>query len=275
MTPLPSRGRISHVWRPSPPAQGPVPSSRTGRRAIVSLCILTGLLGATSAHAAGAAVPESGVRDKLVFSDDFDRTGLGTALRSPIPAFTVADGLLKGRQERSDHGGTLAAILPLPDGNAIVEIKFRFSGARSFNLACDDISYRGTHAGHISRVTVRPNQITLYDDKEGVMRNDIYALRRSGDPQKKAEGDRLAKNALVNFPLKLEQNRWYSLRVSIIGDLLTVNIDNRQVGHLKSPGLAHPSKPNLRLSVWGATPAQEVQFDTLRVWSVRSDPTVH
>lgn len=239
-------------------------------RRATSRCFLAGALVIGSwAQAANGPAPTEGVKNQLVFSDDFDRTGLGAALKSPIPAFTVDNGVLTGRQERADHGGTLAALLPLPDGNAIVEIKFRFAGARSFNLACDDIHYRGTHAGHISRVTVRPNQITLYDDKEGVMRNDIYALRRSGDPQKKAEGDRLAKNAVVNFPAKLEQGRWYALTVAIVGDRLTVSIDGIEIGHLKSPGLAHPTKPNLRLSAWGATPAQSVQFDALRIWSVK------
>lgn len=211
-------------------------------------------------------------RDRLVFSDDFDRNGLGPKLKSPIPAFTVADGLLIGRQERPDHGGTLVAVLPLPDGNVIVGLKFRFEGARSFNLACDDVGFRGSHAGHISRVTVRPDRITLYDDKEGVMRNDIYALRRSGDAEKKAEGDRLAKHAIVDFPIKLEQNHWYVLSVEITGDRMQVSIDGKSVGRLRSPGLAHATKPTFRLSVWGSTPAKAVQFDELRVWSVVTQP---
>ena len=270
MNPHPRHGRISRILFPSFAAYRFLRSSPCIRRAIAPFFLVSALLIGPCARAAEVSAPINGVRNQLVFSDDFERAGLGPALKSPIPAFTVADGLLIGRQERADHGGTLAALLPLPDGNAIVEIKFRFAGARSFNLACDDISYRGTHAGHISRVTIRPNQLTLYDDKEGVMRNDIYALRRSGDPQKKAEGDRLAKNAVINFPLKLEQHRWYSLSVAIIGDRLTVTIDGRKVGELRSPGLAHPTKPNLRLSVWGAAPAQVVQFDALRVWSVKS-----
>lgn len=231
--------------------------------------ILVALIGSARLPAADLPAPSLGVKDQLVFSDDFERTGLGPALKSPIPAFTVADGLLVGRQERPDHGGTLATTLALPDGNVILAIKFRFAGARSFNLACDDIGYRGTHAGHISRVTILPNRVTLYDDKEGVMRNDIYALRRSGDPQKKAEGDRLAEKATVNFPLKLEQNRWYALGLEIIGDQMRVSIDGQSVGQLQSPGLAHATKPTLRLSVWGATPDRQVQFDELRIWSVK------
>lgn len=245
-------------------------AGRTGWLDVRCLGLFAALLSGAWAQASDLPAPALGVKDQLVFSDDFERTGLGAALKSPIPAFTVAEGLLKGHQERADHGGTLAAALPLPDGNAIIEIKFRFAGARSFNLACDDVGYRGAHAGHISRVTILPNRVTLYDDKEGVMRNDIYALRRSGDPQKKAEGDRLAEKATVHFPVKLEQNRWYSLGLEIVGDRMRVSIDGQPVGQLQSPGLAHATKPNLRLSTWGSTPARETHFDDLRVWSVKT-----
>jgi hypothetical protein len=243
--------------------------SRGRKTILICGAVFAALVSGAWAQAAEPPVPAIGVKGQLVFSDDFERADLGAALKSPIPAFTVADGLLKGRQERADHGGTLAAVLPLPDGNAIIEIKFRFAGARSFNLACDDVGYRGTHAGHISRVRVRPDLITLYDDKEGIMRNDIYTLRQSGNPQKKAEGDRLAEKALVNIPVKLEQNRWYSFGLELIGDRMQVSIDGQPVGQLQSPGLAHATKPNLRLDAWGAAPAQEVHFDDLRVWSVK------
>lgn len=240
--------------------------------ASTALGIVLAQVGAVPLQAAGLPAETGADRGQLVFSDDFDRNGLGPKLKSPIPAFTVADGLLIGRQERPDHGGTLVAVLPLPDGNVIVGLKFRFEGARSFNLACDDVGFRGSHAGHISRVTVRPDRITLYDDKEGVMRNDIYALRRSGDAEKKAEGDRLARHAIVDFPIKLEQNRWYVLSVEITGDRMQVSIDGKSVGRLRSPGLAHGTKPTFRLSVWGSTPAKTVQFDELRVWSVVTQP---
>ncbi|MEQ2005318.1 MAG: hypothetical protein ABMA26_00865 [Limisphaerales bacterium] len=210
-----------------------------------------------------------GTKDALVFSDDFERVGLGPALKSPIPAFTVAEGVLKGHQERADHGGTLGATIPLPDGNVFIQLKFRLVGARSFNVACDDIQFKGTHAGHISRVTVQPNRITLYDDKEGVMRNDIYELRKSSDPQKKAEGDRLAEKATVKVSVKLQQGQWYRLGIEIFGDQMRVTIDDKAVGYLKSPGLSHATKPNLRLSTWGNEPTDEAHFDELRIWSVK------
>ncbi len=225
--------------------------------------------------ASAADIPSQplGTKHKLVFSDDFERTGLGPALKSSIPAFTVADGLLKGRQERADHGGTLTATLPLPDGNLILELKFRFAGARAFGVACDDIAYQGSHAGHISRIMVQPGRITLFDDKEGVMRNDIYVLRKSGDQKKLAEGDRLAEKATVNVPVKLEQGQWYRLGLEIVGDAMRVTIDDKVIGYLKSSGLTHPTKSNLRLSATGKEPTMEAHFDNLRIWSVTAAPS--
>ncbi|MDP1589212.1 MAG: hypothetical protein Q8M07_15790 [Prosthecobacter sp.] len=231
--------------------------------------VIAALTGGAFVSAADVPTQPLGTKDALVFSDDFERADLGPTLKSTIPAFTVADGVLKGRQERSDHGGTLGASLPLPNGNVILELKFRFAGARSFNVACDDIQFKGTHAGHISRVTVQPNRITLYDDKEGVMRNDIYALRKSGDPKKLAEGDRMSESATVKVPVKLEQGRWYRLDIEIVGDQMRVTLDDKAIGHLKSSGLAHATKPNLRLSAWGKEPTAEAHFDELRIWSVK------
>lgn len=201
----------------------------------------------------------------LLVADDFNRKELGPNLRSTIPDFRIEDGVLKGRQVKSDHGAGSHREIKLPNGNVIVEVSFRFEGARSFNLSCDDRSCKTVHAGHVARIIVQPNKLTLYDDKEGVMRLDIRELRKSGDADKKAEGDRLSADATARFPLSLKQHQWYRIRLEIIGDKMRVLIDDEQVGELKSAGLAHPSKPDLRLGVWGSDPKQEVHFDDLRV----------
>jgi len=119
-----------------------------------------------------AATPEKPIAEKgtLVFSDDFKHSDLGEKWKIGIPAFTVTGPALKGSQARDDHGAAIGATLKLPDGNAILELKFRFDGANSINVSLDDKSFAGVHAGHISRVVIKPNRITLLDDKEGVMR---------------------------------------------------------------------------------------------------------
>lgn len=83
-----------------------------------------------------------------------------------------------------------------------------------------------------------------------------------------AEGDRLAEKATVNIPVKLEQGQWYRLGLEVVGDVMRVNIDDQAVGYLRSSGLTHPTKSNLRLSVTGKEPTMEAHFDNLRIRSV-------
>ncbi|TWU64675.1 hypothetical protein [Crateriforma conspicua] len=205
---------------------------------------------------------------KVICVDSFERRELGPDLRSMIPDFRIEDGVLKGRQRKPDHGGSAHRPIQLPNGNVRIELRFNFQGARSFNLSCDDRSCQKVHAGHIARITVQPNRLTLFDDKEGVMRLDIRKLRKSGDPEKRAEGDRLSADATARFPLSLQQDRWYQLRLEIVADVMKVWIDGKLAGNLKSAGLKHPTKPDLRIGVWGSHPSHEVHFDDLRVHSI-------
>jgi hypothetical protein len=208
-----------------------------------------------------------GSRGELVFSDDFDRDSLAPKLKSGIPGFDMHEGTLRGTQARADHGSSVGAVLPLPSGDVVLEMKFRFEGAKSININFDDKEFKGVHAGHISRVVIRPNAITLMDDREGVMRNDIHALLKSSDPKEKAEGQRLSANASKKIPVELEQGTWYTIKIEIVADRMRVSIDGTPIGVLQSPGLAHPTKPDLRIGAWGQN--QFVYFEDLRVWSVQ------
>jgi hypothetical protein len=209
-------------------------------------------------------------KGELVFSDDFSGSELGKAWKTGIPEFVVADGAMKGWQAREDHGSTTGAKLALPDGNAILELRFRLDGAKSINVNLDDKSYKGVHAGHISRVVIRPKQVVLYDDKDGVMRNDIYELRKSSDPAQKKQGDKMAEGRTLTVPVALEQGAWHRLGVEVVGDTLRVTIDDKEIGRLKSSGLTHPNKSDLRIGVWG----KEASIDDLKIWSVAAAPVI-
>ena len=223
---------------------------------------------ATSVAASDLPARSLASKGPLVFSDDFTRTDLGAAWQSGTPTFTVSDGVLKGTQTRDEHGAVLGTKVGLPDGNVILEIKFRFEGAKAIHVACDDKAFKGVHAGHISRLTLTPTRIALSDDREGVMRNDIYALRKSVEPAKKAEAQRLALDRSANFPLQLEVGRWYRLGLEIVGDEMRATIDDRPVAYLKSSGLNHPKKDDLRIQVWGRE--GHGLIDDLRIWAVES-----
>jgi hypothetical protein len=99
------------------------------------------------------------------------------------------------------------------------------------------------------------------DQKEGSMRNDIYAM--SKDPSKKAERGKLLEGRSANFPVQFDPNEWHTLVVESVGDSLRASIDGKAVGFLKSPGIAHPTKSKIELGCGG----KDGWFDDIKVWN--------
>src|SRR5213075_2770295 len=117
-----------------------------------------------------------------------------------VQTFTFENGVLKGTQTRdknipAENGKPAvtahAAVhgLELPTTNSIVEARIFFAGATMIDVEFDDRKYTGAHYGHLCRAQVRLNGVTLTDERDGTMRNDIYEL--SKDPSKKAERAKL------------------------------------------------------------------------------------
>lgn len=220
--------------------------------------LLTCLSAATFSLAADVPSAPLAKKGAVIVSDDFERTGLG-AWRATVPTFTVADGVLKGSQTRSDHGAVGAVKAPMKDG--IIEFKFRFEGAASINAVCDDKAWKESHAGHICRVTITPKLIRLGDDKEGGMRNDIMEMRK--DPARKAAGDKLLVGRTATFPVNIEPGQWHRMSIEIVGDQMRASVDEKPAGYLKSPGLAHPTKSDFHFTVSG----KDALFDDVRIFA--------
>jgi hypothetical protein len=125
----------------------------------------------------------------------------------------------------------------------------------------DDRQYKGAHYGHLCRAQVRLNGVTLIDERDGGMRNDIREMRN--DPTKKAEVAALLKGRQVTYPVKLETGKWYTLGVETVGDQMRVTIDGRPVAFLKSSGIAHETKSKIELGVVG----KDGYFDDIKVWN--------
>src|SRR5262249_61192517 len=95
--------------------------------------------------------------------------------------------------------------LELPTKDSVVEVKIRFEGATMMDVEFDDRKYTGCHYGHICRAQVRLTGVTLIDERDGSMKNDIYEMKQ--DPAKKAELAKLLAGRSVTYPAKLEQGR--------------------------------------------------------------------
>jgi len=208
-------------------------------------------------------------KGKLIFSDDFSTDRFGTAWKAAIVSTGVENGVMFGRQTTTEHGSVALAKLDLPNGNLIFQCRAQLEHNATIGFSFDDMSYKGSVAGHIARVTIEQQLVKLHDDKEGAMNRDLLALRKSDDAQKKNAAEETIKSHTTLVPMKLETTHWYLVGVEIVGDQMRVTIDGKPIGYLKSSGLTHPTKSDFKISVSG----KQALFDDLQIWSVAAPAT--
>lgn len=244
------------------------------------LILTTALLTLTAATFA-VVVPELPVnpiakKKGLLFSDDFEGTARPKEWHKVVDTFKFENGALKGTQTRDQNIPAAdgkpavtahAAVhgLEVPTKDSIVEVKIKFEGASMIDVEFDDRAYTGAHYGHLCRAQVRLDGVTIIDEKEGSMRNDIYAMK---DPSQKEERAKLLVGRSAKFPFekKLEPGKWYALTVETLGDQMRVTIDGKPAGYLKSPGIAHETKSKIELGVAG----KDGYFDDIKVWGAEA-----
>lgn len=211
------------------------------------------------------------VKKELLFSDDFQAEPVKTWVKV-VPTFAVVDGVLKGTQTRDvtipaqDGKPEIrahAAVhgLEVPTKDSIIECKIRFDGATMIDFELDDRNYTGCHYGHICRAQIRLNGVTIIDEKDGNMRNDIYEMKK--DPAKKAEVAKLLVGRQITYPAKLEAGKWYTIGVELVGEEMRVTIDGKAAAYLKSSGIAHPTKTRFEFGVAG----KDGCYDDLKIWA--------
>ena len=220
------------------------------------------------------AIPDHSIAQKmeLLFSDDFEGAAPAKQWHKVVPTFTIENGALKGTQTRdkdipaADGKPAVTAHaavhgLEVPTKDSVVEVRIRFDGATMMDVEFDDRKYTGSHYGHICRAQVRLTGVTLIDERDGGMKNDIYEMKK--DPTKKAEVAKLLVGRSATYPAKLEKGRWYTLVVETVGDEMRVTVDGKPAGYLKSSGIAHATKSKLELGVAG----KDGFFDDIKVWN--------
>jgi hypothetical protein len=243
------------------------------------LALLAFLLFTTASLATDLSpVPDAPIAAKkdLLFSDDFQSAEPAAVWHKVVPTFVVENGVLKGTQTRDKNIPAAdgkpavtahAAVhgLEIPTKDSIVEVKIRFEGATMMDVEFDDRKYTGSHYGHICRAQVRLTGVTIIDERDGSMRNDIYEMR---DPAQKAERAKLLVGRSVTYPAKLEQGKWYTLVVETVGDTMRVSIDGKPMAFLKSSGIGHETKSKIELGVGG----KDGLFDDIKVWNAEPTP---
>jgi hypothetical protein len=220
------------------------------------------------------AIPKAPIAEKreLLFSDDFESPTPKKEWHKVVPTFTFENGVLKGTQTRDKdvpaaNGKSAvkahAAVhgLDIPTKDSVVEVKIRLEGATMVDVEFDDRKFTGSHYGHICRAQVRLTGVTIIDERDGKMKNEIYEMRK--DPSKNAEMAKLLVGRSVTYPMKLQASRWYTLVVESVGDEMRVTLDGQPAAYLKSSGIAHATKSKIELGVAG----RDGLFDDIRVWN--------
>lgn len=242
------------------------------------LCLSLMGTGAWAADLPAVPAKSIAVKKELLFSDDFSAATPAKVWHKVVPTFVVENGVLKGTQTRdknipAENGKRAvtahAAVhgLEIPTKDSVVEAKIRFDGASMIDVEFDDRKYTGSHYGHLCRAQVRLDGVTIIDERDGTMRNDIREMRN--DPARKAEVTKLLEGRRVTYPVKLETDKWYTLVVETVGDEMRVTLDGRPVAFLKSSGIAHETKSKIELGVAG----KDGFFDDIKVWS--AEPAAH
>jgi hypothetical protein len=215
-----------------------------------------------------------GKKGELLFEDNFESATPAAVWHKVVPTFSVENGILKGTQTRDKNipaADGKAAVTPhaavhgleIPTKDSIVEVKMKFDGATMMDVEFDDRKYTGSHYGHLCRAQVRLNGVTIIDERDGNMRNDIYEMR---DPSKKAEKAKLLQGRQVTFPATVEAGKWHTVVVETVNDAMRVVIDGKPAAYLKSSGIGHATKSKIELGVGG----KDGYFDDIKVWKAEA-----
>lgn len=199
---------------------------------------------------------------KVIFEDDFarnesqektDEPGNGWGTNSKGRAMgdkqvDLQDGAMRIYiSPRANHAVSVTHPAEFTDG--AVTLRFMLEDAKdSLGLDFADLQCKEVHAGHLCVAKVGAKDVLLSDLKTGNMRHDIQQARTEKKPLTDEQKKALAGKS-KNVPHATEVGKWHELQVKIVGDELSVAIDGKEIGSLRSPGMAHPTKRMLRLSV--------------------------
>lgn len=232
------------------------------------------LISAASFAADLHKIPSKPIAEKkeLLFSDDMNGSDHDKRWHRVVDTFVFENNALKGTQTRvkdqpSKDGKSVitahAAVygLEVPTKDTVIEVKMRFDGCTMMDVEFDDRKYTAAHYGHLCRAQIRLDKVTIMDEREGSQNLIIKELRK--DPAKKDEVSKLMAGKSATFPVKLEQNKEYTVVVETVGDEMRVSIDGKAVAFLKSAGIGHETKSKIELGVAG----QSGWFDDIKVWN--------
>lgn len=196
------------------------------------------------------------IADSAEISDHFDRTEIGDSWSGHMYSFSIQDGSLVASQlPDADHGAVIRAQLDFR--NVTIDFDVKFEGGERFNFVIDDKNCEEVHAGHICRVSINRNKLTVQDDRTGVMNLELRELRKQSEMADQIEAFLETTKSSGDF--QFADGRWYHMRVVIDEDRMSAFVDGKLIAKLTSPGIAHPTKTQFGFTVTG----RDILFDNV------------
>lgn len=210
-----------------------------------------------------------------IFSDDFSRdeatpgkedigngwTSNSTRRAKGHQQVDLIDGVMHVTSHaEADHGVAMFHNAEFQDG--LVELKFKLGEGDDLGVDFVDLKFKTVHAGHLCIARVTNKAVTLTDSKTGGMNNEIHERRNNGD--KSPELAALLKTKTKSFNLDLKPNEWHTMNIKIVGDQMTVRIDDLEGVSFSSEGIAHPTKRLITLAVNKSADVDDVKVSKLK-----------
>jgi hypothetical protein len=208
---------------------------------------------------------------KLLFEDDFARAEMAPKWKVGKGIFEIKDGAVTISENPDDKHGAYAYVKPsFLFKDIVVEYSARLEGSRACHLMINDSTYKEAHAGHILRATILPGKVDLADYKFGSMKNEIFDKMKdpaTTDEEKKKLRESIKDKGAV-FKVDADLAQWHLIRVEIVGDEMTLSIDGKPAGYLKSQGLDHATKNAIGFEVGGKSSGVKA----MKVWEAAASP---
>lgn len=197
---------------------------------IACLCMLTLAGLATAAEAPS-------------LQEDFAGGKLPDRWRVALGDFRVEEGTLVAAERPSDmHNGVL--VIPRPNRDVAVSFDFRLDGAKALHLSFDVAPGTPQRKGHLFRLVLRPDGMTLQRD-----------LDKSNPAVKGAK--------LAEAKRAFEPGKWYTVHLEHRGPEVSARVGEGAMVRASDAHLAH-AKPGLRFVITG----QSARIDNVKLWDL-------
>ncbi len=239
---------------------------------LICVCVCSCLV---SSPALSDDAPGDDNQGTVLLEDHFDREEMdqgkeqvgndwGTNSKSRaqgVKQVDLVDGAMHiTRADLADHGVSVTHEVAFQD--AVIQLRFKLGPKDDLGINIADMNEKSVHAGHICMAKMTTSHVEMHDLKTGRMELKTHE-RSQANTLSAVDKTRLSETT-KRMKYKLSLNEWHDLEVKVVGDKISVAIDGKAVGEFQSPGIGHPTKSRLRLTVNKSAWVDDVKVTKLK-----------